>query len=59
MVAYVNDKDKVQFDLPVPLTRVMTVPSVINGGAYQTIYAAQIGVVKFLYTQTAAYVDGL
>lgn len=59
MFCYVNDKDKVEFDLPVPLTRVMTVPSITQGVTYQTSFMAQIGVVKVLYLQTQIYVDGI
>lgn len=58
MVAYVNDKDKTYFDLPVPLTRAMTQPVALQF-AYITIYAAQMGQVKFLYTQPARYMDGI
>lgn len=59
MFAYVNDKDKVEFDLPVPLTRVMTVPNITQGVVYQTSFMAQIGVVKFVYDTCVAYVDGI
>lgn len=58
MVAYANDEDRVNFDLPVPLSRVMTQPSV-EQLAYLTAYAAQLGQVKFLYTQCARYMDGI
>lgn len=58
MVAYVNDEDRVNFDLTVPLSRVMTQSSVTEM-AYLTGYAAQIGQVKFLYTQCARYGDGI
>lgn len=58
MVAYVNDEDRVNFDLPVPLSRVMTQPEVTQM-AYLTAYAAQIGQVKFLYPQCARYADGI
>ncbi|MGG1268021.1 DUF2184 domain-containing protein [Brevibacillus laterosporus] len=58
MVAYVNDEDRVNFDLTVPLGRVMTQPQV-SDMAYMTAYAAQIGQVKFLYTQCARYGDGI
>lgn len=58
MVAYVNDKDKLYFDLPVPLTRVMT-QAVALQFAYVTIYVASMGEVKFMYFQTARYVDGI
>lgn len=58
MVAYVNDKNMIYFDLPVPLTRAMTQPVALQF-AYITIYAAQMGQVKWLYYQPARYVDGI
>lgn len=58
MVAYVNDKNFVYFDLPVPLTRAMTQPVALQF-AYITIYAAQMGQVKFLYEQPVRYADGI
>ena len=58
MMVYVNDKNFVYFDLPVPLTRAMTQPVALQF-AYITIYAAQMGQVKFMYTQPALYVDGI
>ena len=58
MMVYVNDKDFVYFDLPVPLTRAMTQPVALQF-AYITIFAAQMGEVKFLYNQPARYVDGI
>lgn len=58
MVGYVNDEDKMYFDLPVPLTRAMTQPVALQF-AYITIYAAQMGQVKFNYYQPVRYVDGI
>lgn len=58
MVVYVNDKDFCYFDLPVPLTRAMTQPSALQF-SYITVYAAQMGQVKLLYTQPARYIDGI
>lgn len=58
MMVYVNDKDKLYFDLPVPLQRAMTQPVALQF-SYITIYAAQMGQVKFLYYQPARYVDGI
>jgi hypothetical protein len=58
MFAYVNDEDRVNFDLPVPLARIMTQPSV-EQVSYLTAFAAQIGQVKFLYYQCAQYADGI
>jgi hypothetical protein len=58
MVAYVNAENRVNMDLTVPLSRVMTAPNV-QSASYETLYAAQIGQVKFLYTQCAKYGDGI
>lgn len=60
MMGYVNDEDRVYLDVTVPIQRVMTTPSIAEGGgAYLTLYAGQIGVVKFLYFQPVQYSDGL
>lgn len=58
MVTYVNDESKVLIDIPVPLMRAMTQPSVENL-AYMTAYMANIGQVKFLYYQCVGYSDGI
>lgn len=58
MIAYVNAEDKVTFDITVPLSRVLTQPSVADM-AYMTAYAGQVGQVKILYTQCIEYVDGI
>lgn len=58
MIVYVNDEDKVNFDITVPITRAMTQPSV-ERAAYLTLYAAQIGQVKFMYYQPVKYCDGI
>ncbi|HBJ2623559.1 TPA: DUF2184 domain-containing protein [Clostridium botulinum] len=58
MVSYVNDESKVLIDIPVPLMRAMTQPSVENI-AYMTAYMANIGQVKFLYYECVSYTDGI
>jgi len=58
MVAYVNDEDRIHFDIPVPLSRVMTQPQVTEM-AYLTAYAAQLGQVKVLYDTCIRYMDGI
>lgn len=58
MIAYVNREDRVTFDITVPLSRVLTQPSVEHM-AYLSAYAGQIGQVKFLYTQCVEYIDGI
>lgn len=59
MVCYVNDDNRVYLDVTVPINRVMTMPTVAEGGAYLTLYLGQIGVVKFLYYQPVVYYDGI
>lgn len=58
MVAYVKDPMRVNWDLTVPLTRVMTAPNV-QSASYETLYAAQFSQVKFLSYQTILYADGI
>lgn len=58
MAGYVNQENRVNMDLTVPLSRVMTAPNV-GSASYETLYAAQFGQVKFLYTQCAYYLDGI
>jgi hypothetical protein len=60
MAGYVNNDDRVQLDVTVPIQRIMTVPNIgQGGGSYDTLYQGQFGVVKFLYLQAAAYADGI
>jgi hypothetical protein len=59
MVAYVADADRLYLDITVPIQRVMTMPTVSEGGAYLTLYSAQVGQVKILFFQTIAYLDGI
>ena len=58
MLCYINDEERVYMDITVPIQRAMTQPSVEQVG-YLTLYLAQFGVVKFLYPQTALYIDGI
>lgn len=58
MIGYVNEKDRLYFDITVPISRAMTSPSV-RDAAYLTLYAAMVGVPKFLYYSPCAYVDGI
>ena len=58
MMVYVNDEDMVNFDLTVPITRAYTQPSV-ERAAILTLFAAQIGQVKFMYYQPVAYHIGI
>lgn len=58
MVAYVNAKNRVHIDIPVPMTRAFTEASA-KDLAYYTPYVANIGQVKFLYDECALYVDGI
>lgn len=58
MVAYVKAENRVNIDLPVPLSRVMTTPNTTSA-SYETIFASQFSQVKFLYYTCAAYLDGI
>lgn len=58
MVAYVNDKKFIGVDVPVPLGRAMTAPNVTNA-SYDSLYAANVGQVKFQYLQPIRYADGI
>ena len=60
MVGYVKDSNRIQLDVTVPIQRIMTVPNIgQGGGAYDTLYQGQIGVVKLLFLQAITYADGL
>lgn len=60
MAGYVNNDDRVQLDVTVPIQRIMTVPNIgQGGGSYDTLYQGQIGVVKYLYLYCASYADGI
>ena len=59
MVAYVAEKKKIYMDITVPIQRIMTVPTVSGGGAYETLYGGQIGLVKPLYLECIQYADGI
>lgn len=58
MFAYANRDDRVNFDMTVPLSRVMTEQSV-QQLSYLTAYVGQFSQVKPLYPQTMAYLDGI
>jgi hypothetical protein len=59
MVGYVAKKNKIYMDITVPIQRVMTVPTVSGGGAYETLFGGQIGLVKPLYYYCVQYADGI
>jgi hypothetical protein len=58
MVAYAKASNRVNIDLPVPLSRVMTAPNTTSA-SYETIFASQFSQVKFLYYTCAGYSDGI
>lgn len=58
MVAYVKSENRVNIDLTVPLSRVLTAP-VTQTVSYETVYASQFSQVKILYPQTMQYLDGI
>jgi hypothetical protein len=60
MLGYVNNDDRVQLDVTVPIQRIMTVPNISSGGgSYETLFQGQFGVVKYLYTQAAYGLYGI
>lgn len=58
MVAYVHDDYFVDMDMPVQLQRVMTQP-VVGTASYDSLYAANVGVVKVHYFEPFSYRDGI
>lgn len=58
LVAYCNDESKIDFDITMPLSRVMTSVSA-EKMAYVNAYAGQLSQVKFKYPQTLRYLDGI
>jgi hypothetical protein len=58
IAAYVKAENRVNVDLTVPLSRVMTAP-VVQSASYETLYASQFSQVKFLYTACVEYLDGI
>jgi hypothetical protein len=58
MLAYVKDPLRVNWDLTVPLTRIMTAPSVLSA-SYETLYSGQFSQLKLLAPTTMAAVDGI
>ena len=58
MVMYVNQRQFVGMDVPVPLGRVMTQPN-INTASYDSLYMANVGQVKIHYVEPFVYRDGI
>lgn len=59
MVAYRNDEDTLELHIPAPMAPAMTVPSVKDGGSYETIWNGNIGQVQFFREQAVSYTDGI
>jgi len=58
MVAYAHNRDTVEFDMTVPLSRMITQPSA-EKMAYLSTYAGQFSQVKFKRLQPVKYYDGI
>lgn len=58
MVGYVNEVDKINFDLTVPLTRILTGQNMTTV-SIDSVFAAQFSEVKTNYLQTIGYADGI
>ena len=59
MFAYRNDPDTVELHVPANIAPAMTVPSVKDGGSYETIWNGNIGQVQWFRPQAADYTDGI
>jgi hypothetical protein len=58
-VAYRNNSDTLLLRAPQPVTKVFTIPTTKDGGAYETIFNGCIGQVQFYRTQAAYYMDAV
>lgn len=58
MVAYRKAENRINIDLPVPLSRVMTAPNTTSA-SYETIFASQFSQCKILYYTCLEYRDGI
>lgn len=58
MAAYVNNRRFVGMDVPVPMSRIMTMPN-INTATYDSLYMANVGEVKVHYVEPFIYRDGI
>lgn len=59
MMAYKKSEKSLRLQIPQPIHKVMTVPTVSGGGAYETLFSGCIGVVQFLRPTTAVYYYGI
>lgn len=57
--AYRNNEDTVLLRAPQPATKLFTVPTTKDGGAYETIYNGCIGQVQVYRSQAFYYLDGV
>jgi hypothetical protein len=56
---YRNSEDNVKLHVPAPMAPAMTVPSVKDGGSYETMWNGCIAQVQWFRPQTASYLDGI
>jgi hypothetical protein len=59
MVAYKKDEETLYLQVPQPIQKVMTVPTVDQGGAYESLFNGCIGVVQILRPTAMHYTDGI
>jgi hypothetical protein len=59
MVAYKKVEKSLYLTVAQPIQKVMTVPTVEQGGAYETLFSGALGVVQFLRPTTVEYMDGI
>jgi hypothetical protein len=58
LAAYRNDRERVKFDITVPMQKVQTTFSVPHA-SYQTLWAAQLGVIKYLFPTSGYYLTSI
>lgn len=58
-ICYRKDTQAVDLFVPQPVTQIMTLPTAEKGGAYQTLFGANVGQLRWKRPQTALYGDGV
>jgi hypothetical protein len=59
MVAYRKNDETLKLHIPQPIQKVMTVPSVKDGGSYETLFNGCVGQVQVFRSTAAAYLDNI
>jgi hypothetical protein len=59
LLAYRKNDETVELQIPQPIQKVMTVPSVKDGGAYETLFNGCVSQVQVFRSTAMAYLDGI